>query len=92
MAKVNLWELITSVADKDLPNSDRCKEIKSIITRRFGTELSLEISEDGDWTIEVFNHEDRERNVMLTIRPTGFLTVTRNRRTDDLSERRSISF
>jgi hypothetical protein len=92
MAKVNLWELITTVADKDLSNSDRCHEIKSMLGPRFGTELSLEITERGTWVVEIFDHEDHEHKVTLVIEPNGDLNVTRCRRTGDIFETRTVGF
>jgi hypothetical protein len=89
---VNLWELITTVAGKDLSNSDSCKAIQADLSPRFGTELSLEIEERGIWVIDVFDHENPEQKVRMTIQPDGFLTVTRCRRIGDVFERRTVEF
>jgi hypothetical protein len=90
--KVNLWELITTVAGKDLPNSGMCQAIKNKLGPRFGSELSLEITEQGAWIIEVFDHEDSGERVILSIQPDGYLDVTRYRKSNGIFEQRRVAF
>lgn len=93
MASVNLWQLITTVASKDCPDTDRCKAIKSITSPRFGTELTLEIKETGVWVVEIFDHQDSRNKITLSINPNGFISVTRCRPLDsDISETRTVQF
>ena len=92
MAYVNLWALITTVASLDRPDSEKCRAIKVLNGPGFGTELSLEIVDNGTWTIEVFDHEDSDSKVTLAIQPNGNLTVTRCRTIHDVCETRTVSF
>jgi hypothetical protein len=90
---VNLWELITAVAGKDLSNNEKCQAIQAVRAPRFGSELSLEINPmTGVWTVSVFSHEDSNQKVSVAINPDGFLTVTRSREMNGLQETRAVLF
>lgn len=96
MAHVNLWELITTVANKThrtLPNQEKCEEIQKACAQKpsFASELSLEV-EDGVWTVKMFNHEDSDQHVTLRVLPNGGLSVTRGRTRDDVREERRVTF
>jgi hypothetical protein len=82
MASVNLWQLITTVADKrnDSADADRCRAIQAIIGRRFGSELTLEIdAQTGVWCVKIFNHEDSTQYVEIAVHPDGYTSVERGR-------------
>ncbi len=93
MPRVNLWELMTTVANlEDSPNRENCRAIKAMTGPRFGTELSLEVGETGAWIVKVFNHDDSSDHVTMSISPSGFVQITRGRTTYDVHKERSISF
>ena len=94
MAYVNLWQLITTVASTDKPDAKKCQEIQEICgrTHKFVTELSLEVNEQGDWKVKLFDHENPEFYVELTITPQGKVKLTRNRLIDDMVENRTVEF
>ena len=95
MAKVNLWELITSCAQKDNPNLDNCRAIKNAAGQHpgFGNELQLEITENGDWIIRVFTcNPDCTDKVKLSILSCGHTVIIRDRTRNGIAELRSISF
>lgn len=93
MAEVNLWEIIGVVANSsELSRSDYCKAIKEMRGPRFGTELTLEIADDGVWRVNVFDHNDTSQFVEMAINPNGFVTVTRGRSSGDIHDKRTISF
>lgn len=95
MAYVNLWELITTVAHNkhDLPNREKCEAIQQYAGayRAFASELSLEIGEDGYWTVTVFKYEDPTQYISIKVAPNGTVILTRGRSMDDLYEERKIT-
>ena len=96
MAHINLWELITIVAseNRDLPRREECEAIQQACAAgkcSFASELSLEV-ENGMWTVKLFNHEQSEEFVELRVSPGGRVTVTRGRTTNDVYERREVTF
>lgn len=93
MPKVNVWELLTTVAGKDVMNSDRCREIKEAAAQQagFGTELEFAVV-NGVWTVAIFDHYDPDNSVELTVSPTGDVAVTRTRTQGDVTDRRTVSF
>lgn len=92
---VNLWELITTVASKDLPNAEKCRKIQEVCgkTHNFGSELSLEVFGTGGWQIKVFHHDSECPNeITLWISPSGNISVTKNIIENGIGDRRTISF
>jgi hypothetical protein len=95
MAAVNLWELITTVARKDLPNQEQCQGIMDACAKKnsFGAELTLEVDERGWWTVRVHGYGDGPDNfVELMVAPNGLCTVRRKMERPDMTERREVSF
>ncbi len=97
MQIVNLWELITTVAGRDLPNSDKCQAIKELcgVVPGFGTELTLTVNDDGSWEIRVFPHDDENyggNEISLLIYVSGALVIKRKRVRDGVWEERQLSF
>jgi len=95
MAHVNLWELITTVSSKtrDLPNQAACEAIKQecALHHSFASELSLEV-EGGVWTVKLFCHENSDQHVTVRVLPSGSVTVTRGRTSDDVYDERRVTF
>lgn len=93
-AQVNLWELITTVATRDLPRSTECKEIKDLCARThsFATELTLKVRDDGAWVVHLFSHGDSTDYITLTVERSGRCTVERNTDRNDIQDSRSITF
>ncbi len=96
MAYVNLWELITIVANKkhDLPGQEKCESLQTLCGRvgGFGTELAMEVDEIGNWTVSIFSHENGGGEIKLIVSKRGDITVSRMRPLDDMVDRRSIAF
>jgi hypothetical protein len=95
-AKVNLWELITTIASRkdEPPNQDKCQAIKQEASQAisFGSELTLQV-EHGFWTVRIFAHDsDAERYVELQVSPRGQVTVRRCHEHEGIKDTRSISF
>lgn len=84
-ASVNCWELITNLADRDLPNSDKCQAILDAIVkskdRAFANEFTFTVHESGNWEIHLFDSYDDQSafGVTLTVSPTGNITINRRR-------------
>lgn len=93
VAEVDLWGLITSAANKDLPNSQQCKELKEMCAKAHGfvSELTLKVNEYGTWEVRLFQH-DGDNAVTLAVSPNGRVNCERQRSDCDLTEHRSVSF
>ena len=80
MAYVNLWELIVTVAGRDVPNQDKCKAIEEEARKGAFSgmqELSLEVT-DFAWTVRFFSCEPGDE-VEITIDRNENITVKRVR-------------
>jgi len=92
--RINLWCAMTSLAGRDLPQSDHAEAVVALASKAygFGSELALEVDDCGNWTVEIFCHEESENNVKMTVSRNGHISVIRTKRNNDVLDRRQISF
>lgn len=93
-ARINMWSLLTTVADRDFACSEQAKELIGLTSgvQTFGSELDFTVDELGIWTIRVFCHDGSNDQVELRILPSGHVSVERKIDINDLQDIRKISF
>ena len=91
-AKVNIWQLITTLSGRDLPDSDKCEDIEILAGSAggFGHQASLEVDQFGTWTFTFFSCYGGEE-VSLRVTKRGDVSVSRTLSTN-VTEVRTVSF
>jgi hypothetical protein len=95
-ASVNLWSVMVDVAGEDRPTSQVCKDLLDFVAAGafgFGTEITLQVYEEGTWKLKIFSHEPSNPDqVTLTVNRNGRAHVERNKTIGDVEDFRSITF
>ena len=96
---INLWSCLVRLDDEHRKDQDvgileDASEFVEGCSKwgGFGSELSLEVDQFGNWKVRVFSHESSNQEVELLITKFGHVRVNRRRESDGILDVRNVSF
>lgn len=94
-AAVELGPLIAALKATNGPYAGKCKVMSEMMesktSLKFGTDVRIELSDNGEWVISVFSDaSDKNNYVTLTVRSNGDVHLTRLVRKDGLTDKREL--
>ena len=90
---VNVWQLITTLANRDLPDSEKCLEFEQLASKAhgFGNEAEVSVDQYGTWSFRFFSCYEDVDEVRLRVTKHGGISVTRVRE-GDVRDERTVRF
>lgn len=92
---VEVIDVIRNHARKDLPDSDKCKELLEAKNgkRLFAHSIQLALEADGTWRVSFFTDDaDNHDYITLHVRPNGKVSVERLISQDGMTDNRRVHF
>ena len=93
MTEINCWEIAVSLADSNIPGSDKAKKFVDACSgvSRFGNELKWGI-EGGVWHVELVAYDNPGVGASMSVHPDGRVRITRLTNRFGVLDKREVSF